>query len=1081
MLPPAPPINFKPLPQQPNNRDRAQTNLVSHSQNQLNLGRPQDNSEIMRQDKRPSEVLLIQRPDSHGQSSGQGHVHTEILVHHRPESVNVRLQAVSHGHPESYEPPRRDFPNKHARPAEQSPPRRSEIISGPTDISHQYIYLEGKPGNEGGSDLKSKWKFDRKPQRNPPIGRPDRRQERPSIRPHPPVSHSYPIFERPGYHPNRKPQPYPPSSSRPHPLGPGHFSGNPNWYSPASHETSKKPVTQVRPLSSPKQPIPPRPFNVGHEINNGPSEIVPTGAIGYYNPSNDPKIKPIDTKYYPQLPTIKPEIQSFGEILPHPEDDDKVSWKVDTQTERTSAVDDSVSDASESVALQDDYLQNHQQNHDHIDKQDVEMSDDQAHPAPNVSTEGEGEVKVHISSTYDTVGSVNTVVGKPLDIQQSSSYENGNRNPPDIDHHPTYEHGTTSHNDGSYGNPIVQGKPYGTYSDQIDAERADLHSQQQHEEERPDYEVIQGVPFTHQAGKKPSQEQRPSQRPYDQDDTIDLTPPVMQPAFGSSNERPGGRPFSRPHSNTRPDNRPVSRPRPENDAVNTDKIRNGPIANGNQSQKPITSSDESQGQAENSENNGENSYPSHHKWSKNSQVPATTPATSPPRNKHRNDLTNVSGNNNHYERPHQTSDLTNQASSYFAFNNERPNSNDRTDEPPSKMHTFSGTRIHPAYPHILTKPRPRVPGPITITSYSKRPDINNDKPKIQFSLPVEAMGEEKDSKTQTERPPSMLITANGQKNKKQKQETLETASQTNFATPDRENVKLNKHEVKVYEKPTGTKKQESVNSKTNENSRVPSQNMMPPPLRNDHDNSQHFEENKNEDGLKPPPPPPSDFVGLSPPPVAITTTGRPKENRFSFLNSDETDLRPPPKYIPLKESVGTVVPPPPPSTKMVPPSPRPTVVSRPFLVDILSQVSEEKYADSGIIRNTKQSSEQPLNFQDMVPPPLVIESSMPAIEIATVRPAIAVSGSIQIATAVAASHEPIMQDIEVKIPIIHGTVDLPVVMDSPEMMKPLETDRSEHVSIYTVRPFETRPASRYDPFSLVLQTTVRISLLNLSA
>ncbi|XP_043272773.1 uncharacterized protein [Venturia canescens] len=1020
MLPPAPPISFKPLAQQSNMRDHAQSNSESHSQNQFNLGRPQDTSEITRQDKRPSEVLLIQRPDSHGQSSGQGHVHTEILVHHRPESVNVRPQAVSHGYQESYEPPRRDNANKHTRPIEQSPPRRSEVVSGPTDTPHQYIYLDGKTGNQGGNDMKMNWKFDRKPHRNPPIGRPDRRQERPSIRPHHPVSHSYPIFERPGYHPNRKPQ-HPLSSSRPHPHAASHFSANPNWYSPGSHEISKKPGSQVRPLSAPKQPIP-RPFNVGHEINNGPSEIVPTGAIGYYNPSNDPKIKPIDTKYYPQLPTIKPEIQSFGEILPHPDDDHKVPWKVDTQTERT-AVDDSVSDASESVVLQNDAPDDHQESPDHIDKQDLEISDDQTLSPANVAGDRQEEMAVHTSSTYDTVGSVNTVVGKPLDTEQSISYDTENDNPSNIDHHPSHAHGPGSPNDESYGNPIAQGKPYATYNEQIGHERP--HDQHQHGHHRPDYEVIQGVPFSHHTSKKPSQEQRPTFRPYDHDDTIDLTPPAIIPHFSSPNERPG-RPFSRPQSSKRPDSRPVSRPRPENDATSADKYRNRPAANGNQSNShPVTVFDNSHGQGENGQ---ESSFPSQHEWPQNPQASGNPPVQSPPGKDHRNDFPKVEGSNNRYVRRNQTT----KTASYFPSNEEGSSLGDRTDQTPNRMQN-SGTRVHPAYPHILTKPRPRVPGPITITSHSKRPDINNDKPKIQFSLPVEAMGEEKDSTTQTERPPSMLITANGHKNKKQKQETLETASQTNFATPDRDNENSQQQEVKVYGKPTETKKQEASSSHSNGNLRVPSQNMMPPPVRNSHDSSTHPDDSKNGDGLKPPPPP-ADVVGLSPPPVAITTTGRPKEDRFSFPTPEETDLTPP-KYIPLKESAGAVAPPPPPpSTKMVPPSPRPTTVARPFLVDILSQ--------------------------DMVPPPLVIETSRPAIEIATVRPAIAVSGSIQIATAIAASHIPVMQDIEVKIPIIHGTVDLPVVMDVSEIMKPSETERPEHVSIYTVRPFETRPVSR---------------------
>lgn len=105
----------------------------------------------------------------------------------------------------------------------------------------------------------------------------------------------------------------------------------------------------------------------------------------------------------------------------------------------------------------------------------------------------------------------------------------------------------------------------------------------------------------------------------------------------------------------------------------------------------------------------------------------------------------------------------------------------------------------------------------------------------------------------------------------------------------------------------------------------------------------------------------------------------------------------------------------------------------------------------------------------MVPPPPVTETTKP-LEIATVRPAVAVSGSIQIATAVATSHIPVVQDIESKIPIIHGTVDLPVVVDVPEILRPVETRMTEHVSIYTVRPFDTRPVSRY--FCILLSISI---------
>lgn len=104
----------------------------------------------------------------------------------------------------------------------------------------------------------------------------------------------------------------------------------------------------------------------------------------------------------------------------------------------------------------------------------------------------------------------------------------------------------------------------------------------------------------------------------------------------------------------------------------------------------------------------------------------------------------------------------------------------------------------------------------------------------------------------------------------------------------------------------------------------------------------------------------------------------------------------------------------------------------------------------------------------MVPPSPVLTTTRP-LEIATVRPAVAVSGSIQIATAVATSHIPVIQDLESKIPIIHGTVDLPVVVDVPEILRPAETRMTEHVSIYTVRPFDTRPVSRYVNFLINLR------------
>ena len=914
MIPPAAPVSFKPLPQKSNNRDHPHTIPLSHSQGHFNLGKPQDNSEIdmnTRLDKRPSEILLIQRPDSHGQSSGQGHVHTEILVHHRPETVNIRPQAIlhshSHGYQDSHEPPRRDYPNKHSRPSEQLPPRRTEIGSRPTEPPHQYIYLENKP-NDAATDIKLNWQFDRKSQRNPSDGRPERRPERPSHRPHQPTSHSYPIFERPGSYPGRKPQ-YQSPPNRQNPQGTSHFLNKPNWHSQAPHESPKKPISQSIPVSSYPQEQHTHPTNLVNSADKSPTEV-----IGYYNPSTDPQVKPVDTRYYPQLPVTNTEVQSFGEILPH-EDSHEISWQIDTQTERTSA--DSESDASENIKFHNEPQDHHhhQNGHGQIDKQDEEMDDVQT-ASSYIPPESE---EIPTKNSYDTIGAVNTVVGKPLDIQQSMNYENQNKNPLNFGQQHNQDnsgHSQTSYNSGSYENPIVQGKPYNVYNSQGDGNRSQIQIDE--DSDRPNYEVIQGVPFSQHGASRPAQEQRPAARPHDRDDTTDLKPPAITPQYGQAAKRPG-RPFSRPHGQSKPETRPGSRPRPEHDGIRVDSSKNRPGNNRDQS-----GNSEGHVRPSSQQISEENTYP-RPEWDQGSQNSDNGHSQGHTRPDYRDQYENSDNRRN------QTKSDSSQESSYFPVNTEETKKHDKTDYPTVGTQNY-GTRVHPAYPHILTKPRPRVPGPVTISSGSKKQNANG-RPKIQFSLPVEATGEEKDSKTQTERPPSMLVTANSQQNKKQKEETLETAFQTNFAAPDTDNDDI-VHDVKVNGKPMEPKrpKEESESGKP----KVPSQNMMPPPMRKSGNVAEQSDKDKNEDGLKPPPLP-SDVVGLSPPPVAITTTGRPKEDRFPYVTADETGLRPPPKYIPLnKDSIRTVTLPQP-STNMVPPSPRPTV-AKPFLMDLLSQV-----------------------------------------------------------------------------------------------------------------------------------------------
>ncbi|XP_063978522.1 uncharacterized protein LOC135163191 isoform X2 [Diachasmimorpha longicaudata] len=309
-----------------------------------------------------------------------------------------------------------------------------------------------------------------------------------------------------------------------------------------------------------------------------------------------------------------------------------------------------------------------------------------------------------------------------------------------------------------------------------------------------------------------------------------------------------------------------------------------------------------------------------------------------------------------------------------------------------KPEVSPSTRPHPAYPYIITKP-PVVPRPVLISS--EPPTKTNQ----------EVLKDHRPPSRPIIMQPAMHI------NKEKAPETLETAFQTNFASAD-----------DVAHVPQISKPQQKQKTHHRIDSKVPSEDMMPPPqvkpLPPPKDSQNH-----EDDDLKPPPVD-TNVLGMSPPPVSLIPSGRQ-----------------PPKYIPLKDSskvVGETPPPPPPpppppspsrpSYSMVPPTyPRPTK-SRPYLVQLLSQ--------------------------DMVPPP-VIESSR--IEIATVRPAIAVSGSIQIGTAVATSHIPVMQDVESTIPIVHGTVDLPVVMDVSDIMKTItETRKPELISVYTVRPFETR-------------------------
>ncbi|XP_024938373.1 uncharacterized protein LOC107265369 isoform X2 [Cephus cinctus] len=1039
MVPPSPPSNFKQLPPK-SSANQPHTIPLSHSQSPF--VRPQTKSEVpLLRPERP-EVHFIQRPEGPGMSSGQGHVHTEILVHHRPETVNIRPQAAphapiqSHVNPAHQLPPRRDYP-KPQRPSEPSPPRRTDVPIA-TEIPHQYIFL-GKPTDSGNEvPLNSNWKSDKKPSRINPGSRP-----RPATRPRPPIRtntnfHSHVLYpDRPAGHSGRKPQ-YPAIHRQP--IKPQFNFTPPNWSQP--NPQKQEPSIQVPNLSydtnvniheSSSQysqhsqiDLQNRPL---HFYNNRPNmdssgitvsqeeppaDYVPTGAVEYHNPSSDPKVKPEDTQYYPQVSTIKPEVQSFGEILQQPEKDPAV-WQINTQTEKV--LEDSESSGSENVKVHD-----HPQDQDGKNKDQIHKYDKDDIITVGEFNQSDNNVTVQMKNPYDTVGSVNTVVGKPLDIEQGITYGQKDQAPVDVNQSVQFGH---QNGEGSviqgvpfmhdyytirpYETPIVQGKPFGVYNGYSNIARPYGHNQKG---SRPDYEIVQGVPFGYQAGQKPTVVHQnnqmghvSTQKPYERDDTIDLKPPAIISQYSPESGRPS-RPYSRPQN--RPDSRPTVYWRPEIITKPPNKFDIRP--------------DHVPGRLDLSVNR-----PGHVEARPR---PDSELIFRPDFSSEHTNESYDSKNQDHSR--NQTILHANHGSISQADTASKPEEESRF---PTRID--QGTQIHPEYPHILTKPRPQIPVPITISSGPTKTD-NNGRPKIQFSLPVEATGDEEDSKTQTERPPSMLVTKNIQNNK-QNDETLETAYQTNFATSDVEDD-LTDDEEEAPQSHSGKDREQESGMKIHQ-AKLPSQDMMPPPLRAQVNvNSQHKNE-ATEEGLKPPPLP-SDVLGLSPPPVTITTTNRPIDDDFPFVEENQSGLRPPPKYDPSKDSNGIGTPPSP-DVSMVPPSPRPTM-ARPFLVELLSE--------------------------DMVPPPPILETSRP-LEVATVRPAVAVSGSIQIATAVATSHIPVIQDMESKIPIIHGTVDLPVVVDVPAILRPVETKMTEHVSIYTVKPFESRPVSRVSVQPTAILTT----------
>ncbi|XP_014468363.1 PREDICTED: LOW QUALITY PROTEIN: mucin-12 [Dinoponera quadriceps] len=966
MVPPSPPpspVNFKPASSKPNLPGRP--HAIPLSPVRLEYGKPQETPEtpLLRPDKRPSEVHLIKRPDASG-SPSQGHVHTEILVHHKPEMINIRPQPALSIHPHVHsvhQPPMRGHFSKGQSPMEQAPPRRTEVSSS-GEVPHRYIFL-GKPDAGNEITLGANWKSDKKPIRFALNNRP---RPRPVLRPtsdRPLDKHVF--VERPtGYPPFRKPT-YTGPQRLPAQKAQNTFA-LPNRPQPHQEPTRIPPNRFTLQLDHEERPPHIYPENASnfatpHSLTEQNNRVPPTGAIEYHNPSYPASG---DTKY-PQVGAKPPE-------------DQLEKWQTHAQTEQT--LPDSAIDASEYVNYQNRYNErdNNSQAIGGPGKKDT-LNSPYSHGINQ---------SLNSQTPYGTVVSINAVVGKPLEVEQEPGVTFGY----EIDGKPMLpgSHGADPYSTRPYELPVVQGKPFGVYNGYVLDPAAPYGYKQK--EGKPDYEIVHGIPAPHNGHVGSTLTQKKQDGLFatanspGRDDTIDLKPPAIIPHFGAEADRPG-RPYPKP---VRPDSRPVLYLKPEILTKPPIKLEVRPdyVVKRPGDAKPNVS----ETFANQTLDHGLKASHDLQNWNVGADIVKLQQKIPTGHDSH-------AGQTNVRLIEYKNSTVS------------RPPANSRPIVRPEH-----GTRVHPEYPHILTKPKPKVPEPVIVSSSTAGLEMHG-RPSIKFSMPVEATGEEVDSKTQTERPPSMLVTKNNMPHNKKNDEILDSAYQTNFASTE------SKNKMEVKTRPINLKEMN-----------IPSRNMMPPPL------NVGLSQANEQEGLKPPPPPSSDVVGLSPPPVDITTTHIPMEDRFALMTTDESGLKPP-KYVLLKESISTVAPRLP-STSMVPPNPRPSL-TKPFLVELLSQ--------------------------DMVPPPPILTTTRP-LEIATVRPAVAVSGSIQIATAVATSHIPVVQDIESKIPIIHGTVDLPVVVDVPDILKSAETRMTEHVSIYTVRPFDTKLVSR-----IPIQTTSTLS------
>lgn len=170
MVPPSPPSNHFKAPIQRTNSSNRQ-HIIRLPQVRFDHIKPPSKLEppFVRSEKRPTEIHLIKQPHQSSVTNGQGFVHSEILVHHRPETLN--LQLVSHPPLISNVHPTNSFSSngqfvKNQKPMNTLPtvPSRRAESNMPTEIPHIYTY-HNKPDSGNEVISSNNWKLNKKPPR----------------------------------------------------------------------------------------------------------------------------------------------------------------------------------------------------------------------------------------------------------------------------------------------------------------------------------------------------------------------------------------------------------------------------------------------------------------------------------------------------------------------------------------------------------------------------------------------------------------------------------------------------------------------------------------------------------------------------------------------------------------------------------------------------------------------------------------------------------------------------------------------------------------------------------------------------